>query len=166
MLSPVQLGDPMDCSLAKHPYPWNSPGKSAGLVGSHPLLQGDLSHEGVETRPPALQVDSVPCEPRVETEMKPRLETERMAHPVASVTPQCPLVFLRRVSVMKRKRGRPKGSTKKPSPEEELAERSALPGADGRVGPRGRGQPGVQQVLPSSLFQPALSSASTSASSC
>uniref|UniRef100_A0A452EFH4 Zinc finger protein ZFAT n=1 Tax=Capra hircus TaxID=9925 RepID=A0A452EFH4_CAPHI len=38
-------------------------------------------------------------------------------------------------SVMKRKRGRPKGSTKKPSPEEELAERSALPGADGARAP-------------------------------
>ncbi|KAF4022209.1 hypothetical protein G4228_013998 [Cervus hanglu yarkandensis] len=38
-------------------------------------------------------------------------------------------------SVMKRKRGRPKGSTKKPSPEEELAERSALPGADGLRAP-------------------------------
>ena len=36
---------------------------------------------------------------------------------------------------MKRKRGRPKGSTKKPSPEEELAERSALPGADGLRAP-------------------------------
>ena len=41
---------------------------------------------------------------------------------VASVTPLRPLVSLAELSVMKRKRGRPKGSTKKPSTEEELAE--------------------------------------------
>ncbi|XP_047639160.1 zinc finger protein ZFAT isoform X3 [Phacochoerus africanus] len=38
-------------------------------------------------------------------------------------------------SVMKRKRGRPKGSTKKPSPEEELAENSVPPSEDSRRAP-------------------------------
>lgn len=41
---------------------------------------------------------------------------------VAPVTPLRPLVSLAELSVLKRKRGRPKGSTKKPSTEEELAE--------------------------------------------
>ena len=40
------LGDPMDCSWARHPRPWNSPGKNAGVVGSHPLLQGIFPRGG------------------------------------------------------------------------------------------------------------------------
>lgn len=36
---------------------------------------------------------------------------------------------------MKRKRGRPKGSTKKPSVEEELAENTASPSENGKLAP-------------------------------
>ncbi|XP_065751144.1 zinc finger protein ZFAT isoform X2 [Phocoena phocoena] len=49
-------------------------------------------------------------------------------------------------SVMKRKRGRPKGSTKKASPEEELAENNVIPSRDGPRAPEGGGS-----LTPSSL---------------
>ncbi|XP_029078521.1 zinc finger protein ZFAT isoform X3 [Monodon monoceros] len=49
-------------------------------------------------------------------------------------------------SVMKRKRGRPKGSTKKASPEEELAENNVIPSGDGPRAPEGGGS-----LTPSSL---------------
>ena len=43
--------------------PWNSPGQNTG-VGSRSLLQGNLPNPGIEPRPPALQVDSLPIEPQ------------------------------------------------------------------------------------------------------
>ena len=43
--------------------PWNSPGQNTG-VGSRFLLQGNLPNPGIEPRPPALQVDSLPIEPQ------------------------------------------------------------------------------------------------------
>lgn len=46
------------------------------------------------------------------------------------VTTLCSLLSLVEFSVMKRKRGRPKGSTKKPSAEEELAESIVGPSED------------------------------------
>ncbi|XP_061028097.1 zinc finger protein ZFAT isoform X2 [Eubalaena glacialis] len=49
-------------------------------------------------------------------------------------------------SVMKRKRGRPKGSTKKASPEEELAENNVIPSGDSLRAPEGGGS-----LAPSSL---------------
>ncbi|XP_059972117.1 zinc finger protein ZFAT isoform X1 [Mesoplodon densirostris] len=49
-------------------------------------------------------------------------------------------------SVMKRKRGRPKGSTKKASPEEELAENNVIPSGDSPRAPEGGGS-----LTPSSL---------------
>uniref|UniRef100_A0A8C0DKY9 Zinc finger protein ZFAT n=1 Tax=Balaenoptera musculus TaxID=9771 RepID=A0A8C0DKY9_BALMU len=49
-------------------------------------------------------------------------------------------------SVMKRKRGRPKGSTKKASPEEELAENNVIPSGDSPRAPEGGGS-----LAPSSL---------------
>ncbi|XP_007462476.1 PREDICTED: zinc finger protein ZFAT isoform X1 [Lipotes vexillifer] len=49
-------------------------------------------------------------------------------------------------SVMKRKRGRPKGSTKKASPEEELAEDNVIPSGDSPRAPEGGGS-----LTPSSL---------------
>lgn len=51
------------------------------------------------------------------------------------VTPLCPLVSSVEFLVMKRKRGRPKGSTKKPSTEEELAENIVSPTEDGPLAP-------------------------------
>ena len=125
------LGDPMDCSRARHPCPRNSPGKNAGVVGSHPLLQGIFPRWGwnlglLHCRWILYHVSS-PWKQTYFHAWKPS------AWPTLSpsVTPRCPLVSSAEFSVMKRKRGRPKGSTKKPSPEEELAERSALPGVDG-----------------------------------
>ena len=46
---------PMDYS------PWNSPGQNTG-VGSHSFLQGIFPNPGIESRSPALQVDSLPSE--------------------------------------------------------------------------------------------------------
>ena len=91
------LGDPMDCSLAKHPHPWNSPGKSAGVVGSHPLLQGIFPTLGwkldlLHCRWILCHVSSPwkqTCFPAWKPSTWPTLSP--------SVTPQCPLVFLRRV---------------------------------------------------------------------
>ena len=42
---------------------WNSPGQNTG-VGSLSLLQGNLPNPGIESRSPALQVDSLPAEPQ------------------------------------------------------------------------------------------------------
>ena len=42
--------------------PWNSLGKNTG-VGSRSLLQG-VFPAGIETRSPALQVNSLPAEPQ------------------------------------------------------------------------------------------------------
>ena len=51
----------VDCSPARLLCLWNSPGKNTG-VGSHSLLQGIFSTQGlnprIEPRSPALQVDS------------------------------------------------------------------------------------------------------------
>ena len=43
--------------------PWNSPGQNTG-VGSLSLLQGDLLNPGIELGSLALQVDSLPAEPK------------------------------------------------------------------------------------------------------
>ena len=43
-------------------HPWNFPGKNTG-VGCHFLLQGIFQIPGTELRSPALQADSLPCEP-------------------------------------------------------------------------------------------------------
>ena len=48
---------------------------------------------GMAPRPPALQVDSVPCELPVEADIFPCLETERMAHPIAFCDPHGDLWF-------------------------------------------------------------------------
>lgn len=60
----------------------------------------------------------------------PPLEGEYLSSLSPRVTTACPLVSSAELSVMKRKRGRPKGSTKKPSADEELAESLVSPGED------------------------------------
>ena len=55
------LCDPVDCSLPGSFVHGDSPGKNTG-VGCHALLQG-LLNPVIESRSPALQVDSLPCEP-------------------------------------------------------------------------------------------------------
>ena len=52
----LTLCDPMD-------NPWNSPGKNTGVDSLIPS-PGDLPNPGIEPRSPALQVDSLPAEPR------------------------------------------------------------------------------------------------------
>ena len=42
--------------------PWNSPGHNTG-VGSHSLLQRIFPTQGLKSRSPALQADSLPAEP-------------------------------------------------------------------------------------------------------
>ena len=56
------LCNPMDCKPTRLLCPWNSPGKNTG-VGCHFLLLRDLLNPGVESKPPALQADSLPSEP-------------------------------------------------------------------------------------------------------
>ena len=51
------LCDPMEYS------PWNSPGQNTG-VGGLSLLPGNLPNPGMEPRSPALQVDSLPADPK------------------------------------------------------------------------------------------------------
>ena len=62
------------------------------------------------------------------------------------VTTWCLLASFAEFSVMKRKRGRPKGSTKKASPEEELAENNVIPSGDSPRAPEGG-----DSLAPSSL---------------
>ena len=56
------LWDPMDYSLPGSSVHGDSPGKNTG-VGCHSLLY-TLPNPGIEPRSPALQVDSLPTEPR------------------------------------------------------------------------------------------------------
>ena len=55
----------MSDSLQPHGLynPWNSPEQNTG-VGSFSLLQGNLPSPGIESRSPALRVDSLPTEPQ------------------------------------------------------------------------------------------------------
>ena len=58
----VQLSDP-GLQPARHPCPWDSPGKNPG-AGCHALPPpGDLPHPGIEPASPALQTNSFPAEP-------------------------------------------------------------------------------------------------------
>ena len=56
------LCNPTDCSPPGSSVHGDSPGKNTG-VGFHALLQGIYPTPGIEPRPPALQVDSLPSEP-------------------------------------------------------------------------------------------------------
>ena len=59
------LCNPMDCRLPDSSVHGDSPGTNTG-VGCHTLLQGtgDLPNSGIKPRSPALQVVSLPSEPR------------------------------------------------------------------------------------------------------
>ena len=58
----LTLCDPMDCSLPGSSVHGDSPGKNTGSGLPCPL-PGDLPNPGIKSRSPALQVDSLPCEP-------------------------------------------------------------------------------------------------------
>ena len=61
----LTLCNPMDCKPPGSFVPWNSPGKNRGM-DSHFLLQGIPDPE-IEPEFPALQVDSLPSEPGLNT---------------------------------------------------------------------------------------------------
>ena len=64
VLSHSVVSDSVTPSTVAHqaPLSMDFPGKNTG-VGCHFLLQGNLSHLGIEPRSPALQEDSIPPEP-------------------------------------------------------------------------------------------------------
>ena len=68
LLSRVPLCDPMDCSPPGPFVHGDFPGKNTG-VGFQALLQGNLPNSGIEPRPAALQVDSLPSEPPAKPEV-------------------------------------------------------------------------------------------------
>ena len=58
----LTLCNPMDCSLPGSSVHGDSPGKNTG-VGCHSPLQGIFPTQGTKPQSPALQADSLPCEP-------------------------------------------------------------------------------------------------------
>ena len=75
--------DPTDCTLLRLFCPWNFPGNNTG-VGSHAPLQGNLPNPGIESRPPALQADSLLSEPLGKPTIPPEGPYFRNVLPVPS----------------------------------------------------------------------------------
>ena len=137
------LGDPMDYSPARHPHPWNSPGKNAGVVGSHPLLQGIFAtwgwHPGLlHCRWILYHVSSLWKQTYFHA-LKPS------AWPTLSpsVTPTVTSGFLRRIFGHEEEERQAQGVHEEAQPRGGAGGAQCPAGRRRLAGPRGRGQPRV-----------------------